>query len=162
MIASLGALLLIAAGGYAGFSALNRVQTSLLRAEEMLRAAQEMRTEIVHYRTPLPQLLERLGERYPCLFPETKNAAGLIRDFSFFSVWKASIQCAALPAVLEEPLLRLGMQLSSGADPETALNAFSDAVRFVRDSFLARKNAAVRLYPSLGLAAGCLLAVLLL
>ena len=162
MIASLGALLLIAAGGYAGFSALNRVQTSLLRAEEMLRAAQEMHTEIVHYRTPLPQLLERLGERYPCLFPETKNFSGLIRDFSFFSVWKASIQCAALPAALEEPLLRLGMQLASGADPEATLDAFGETIRLIRDSLLARKSAAVRLYPSLGLAAGCLLAVLLL
>ena len=162
MTASLGALLLIAAGGYAGFSALSRVQASLLRAEEMLCAAQEMRTEIVHYRTPLPQLLERLGVGYPRLFPETENASDLIRDFSFSSVWSASVRCAALPAPLEEPLLRLGLQLSSGANPEPTLDAFTDAVRLVRDSLLAKKSAAVRLYPSLGLAAGCLLAVLLL
>ena len=73
-----------------------------------------------------------------------------------------SIRCAALPKPLEGPLLRLGEQLSSGADPEQALDALDESVRLTRDSLREKCRAAVRLYPSLGLAAGCLLAVLLL
>lgn len=162
MTAALGALLLIAAGAYAGFLALGGVIAALRCAEDMLLASQEMRTEILRYRTPLPQLLVRLGRQHPRIFPETENAAALVRDFSFLSVWTASVRCAALPKALEQPLLRLGAQLSSGAEPEQALGAFECAVTQVRDTLTERKRSAVRLYPSLGLAGGCLLAILLL
>ena len=121
-----------------------------------------MRTEILCHRTPLPQLLERLGARYPRLFPDAENASMLVREFSFLSVWMANIRCAALPKPLEEPLLRLGAQLCTGTEPEQALDALDASVRLVRDALREKDHAAVRLYPSLGLAAGCLLAVLLL
>ncbi len=162
MTAALGAVFLIAAGAYAGFSALERVGTALCCAEMILNASRDMRTEILCHRTPLPQLLERLGARYPQLFPNAERASALVREFSFFSVWTASIRCAALPKALEEPLLRLGEQLSSGAEPEQAFDALDESVRHVRDALREKKRAAIRLYPSLGLAAGCLLAVLLL
>lgn len=162
MISAFGAILLIAAGGYAGFSALEHIQTALRLAETVLEASRDIRTEILCHRTPLPQMLEWLGARYPRLFPETENTSVLVREFSFFSVWAASIRCAALPKSLEGPLLRLGEQLSSGADPEQTLDALDDSVRLLRDSLREKNGAAVRLYPSLGLAAGCLLAVLLL
>ena len=108
MISAFGAILLIAAGGYAGFSALEHLRTALRSAETILDASRDMRTEILCHRTPLPQLLERLGARYPRLFPDAENASMLVREFSFLSVWTASIRCAALPKVLEEPLLRFG------------------------------------------------------
>ena len=162
MTGALGAILLIVAGAYAGFSALERVGKELQCAEMLLTASRDMRTEILFHRTPLPQLMERLGTRYPRLFPDTGNASALVREFSFLSVWRASIRCASLPKALEEPLLRFGEQLSSGAEPEQALDALEESVRHVRDTLRERKKAAVRLYPSLGLAAGCLLAVLLL
>ena len=114
MISAFGAILLIAAGGYAGFSALEHLRTALRSAETILDASRDMRTEILCHRTPLPQLLERLGARYPRLFPDAENACMLVREFSFLSVWTASIRCAALPKVLEEPLLRLGA-LRSGS-----------------------------------------------
>ena len=155
MISAFGAILLITAGGYAGFSALEHLRTALRSAETILDASRDMRTEILCHRTPLPQLLERLGARYPRLFPNAENACMLVREFSFLSVWTASIRCAAL-------LLRLGTQLSSGAEPEQALDALDVSVRLVRDALREKDRAAVRLYPSLGLAAGCLLAVLLL
>ena len=151
MISAFGAILLIAAGGYAGFSALEHLRTALRSAETILDASRDMRTEILYHRTPLPQLLARLGARYPRLFPDAENACMLVREFSFLSVWTASIRCAALPKPLEEPLLRLG-----------ALDALDASVRLVRDALREKDRAAVRLYPSLGLAAGCLLAVLLL
>ena len=160
MTGALGAILLIAAGAYAGFSALERVGKELQCAEMLLTASRDMRTEILFHRTPLPQLMERLGTRYPRLFPDTGNASALVREFSFLSVWRASIRCASLPKALEEPLLRFGEQLSSGA--EQALDALEESVQHVRDTLRERQKAAVRLYPSLGLAAGCLLAVLLL
>ena len=155
MISAFGAILLIAAGGYAGFSALEHLRTVLRCAETILDASRDMRTEILCHRTPLPQLLERLGARYPRLFHDAENACMLVREFSFLSVWTASIRCAALP----KPL---GAQLSSGAEPEQALDALDASVRLVRDALREKDRAAVRLYPSLGLAAGCLLAVLLL
>ena len=158
MISAFGAILLIAAGGYAGFSALEHLRTALRSAETILDASRDMRTEILCHRTPL----ERLGARYPRLFPDAENACMLVREFSFLSVWTASIRCAALPKPLEEPLLRLGTQLSSGAEPEQALDALDASVRLVRDALREKDRAAVRLYPSLGLAAGCLIAVLLL
>ena len=102
MISAFGAILLIAAGGYAGFSALAHLRTALRSAETILDASRDMRTEILCHRTPLPQLLERLGARYPRLFPDAENACMLVREFSFLSVWTASIRCAALPKVLEE------------------------------------------------------------
>ena len=153
MISAFGAILLITAGGYAGFSALEHLRTALRSAETILDASRDMRTEILCHRTPLPQLLERLGARYPRLFPNAENACMLVREFSFLSVWTASIRCAALPKVLEEPLLRLGTQLSSGAEPEQALDALDVSVRLVRDALREKDRAAVRLYPSLGLAA---------
>lgn len=162
MTAALGAVLLIAAGAYAGFYALERVRTAFRCAEMILEASRDMRTEILCHRTPLPMLLEQLGARYKRIFPQAENASTLVREFSFLSVWTASIRCAALPEPLEEPLLRLGEQLSSGADPEQALDALDDSVRLTRDSLREKSRAAVRLYPSLGLATGCLLAVLLL
>ena len=162
MTGAFGAILLIACGAYAGFSALEHVGKKLQCAEMLLAASRDMRTEILFHRTPLPQLLEQLGTRYPQLFPDTKNASALVREFSFLSVWTASIRCAALAKALEEPLLRLGEQLSSGAEPEQALDALEETVRHARDALREQKKAAVRLYPSLGLAAGCLLAVLLL
>ncbi len=162
MTAAFGAILLIAAGTYTGFSALERVGTALSCAEMILDASRDLRTEILRRRTPLPQVLERLGARFPQLFRSAENASALVRDFSFLSVWTASVRCAALPGALEEPLLRLGEQLSSGAEPEQALDALEESVRPVRDALREKKRAAVRLYPSLGLAAGCLLAVLLL
>ena len=63
MISAFGAILLIAAGGYAGFSALEHLRTALRSAETILDASRDMRTEILCHRTPLPQLLERLGAR---------------------------------------------------------------------------------------------------
>ena len=162
MISAFGAILLITAGGYAGFSVLEHLRTALRSAETILDASRDMRTEILCHRTPLPQLLERLGARYPRLFPDAENACMLVREFSFLSVWTASIRCAALPKVLEEPLLRLGTQLCSGTEPEQALDALDASVRLVRDALREKDRAAVRLYPSLGLAAGGLLAVLLL
>ena len=120
MISAFGAILLITAGGYAGFSALEHLRTALRSAETILDASRDMRTEILCHRTPLPQLLERLGARYPRLFPDAENASMLVREFSFLSVWTASIRCAALPKPLEEPLLRLGAQLCSGTEPERA------------------------------------------
>ena len=155
MISAFGAILLITAGGYAGFSALEHLRTALRSAETILDASRDMRTEILCHRTPLPQLLERLGARYPRLFPDAENACMLVREFSFLSVWTASIRCAALPK-------RLGAQLCSGTEPEQALDALDASVRLVRDALREKDRAAVRLYPSLGLAAGCLLAVLLL
>ena len=118
MISAFGAILLIAAGGYAGFSALEHLRTALRSAETILDASRDMRTEILCHRTPLPQLLERLGARYPRLFPDAENASMLVREFSFLSVWMANIRCAALPKPLEEPLLRLGAQLCSGTEPD--------------------------------------------
>ena len=162
MTAALGADLLIAGGAYAGFYALECTRTAFRFAEMILEASRDMRTEILCHRTPLPVLMERLGSRYPRVFPQAENASALIREFSFLSVWTASIRCAALPKPLEGPLLRLGEQLSSGADPEQALDALDESVRLTRDSLREKCRAAVRLYPSLGLAAGCLLAVLLL
>lgn len=162
MTAALGAVLLIAGGAYAGFYALERTRTAFRCAEMILEALRDMRTEILCHRTPLPMLLERLGARYRRIFPQAENASVLVREFSFLSVWTASIRCAALPKPLEGPLLRLGEQLSSGADPEQALDALDESVRLTRDSLRENCRAAVRLYPSLGLAAGCLLAVLLL
>ena len=50
----------------------------------------------------------------------------------------------------------------TGMEPEQALDALDASVRLVRDALREKDRAAVRLYPSLGLAAGCLLAVLLL
>ena len=58
MISAFGAILLIAAGGYAGFSALEHLRTALRSAETILDASRDMRTEILCHRTPLPQLLE--------------------------------------------------------------------------------------------------------
>ena len=139
MISAFGAILLITAGGYAGFSALEHLRTALRSAETILDASRDMRTEILCHRTPLPQLLERLGARYPRLFPDAENACMLVREFSFLSVWTASIRCAALPKVLEEPLLRLGTQLCSGTEPEQALDALDASVRLVRDA-LRRKG----------------------
>ena len=136
MISAFGAILLIAAGGYAGFSALEHLRTALRSAETILDASRDMRTEILCHRTPLPQLLERLGARYPRLFHDAENACMLVREFSFLSVWTASIRCAALPKPLEEPLLRLGTQLSSGAEPEQALDAFF----YVREYFEMKKK----------------------
>lgn len=162
MTAAFGAILLIAAGAYAGFCALERIRTALRYAETILEASRDMRTEILCHRTPLPQLLERLGTRYPRLFPDAENASMLVREFSFLSVWRASIRCSALPKALEEPILRLGEQLSSGTDPEQALDALEESVRLTRDLLREKDRTAVRLYPSLGFAAGCLLAVLLL
>ena len=95
MISAFGAILLITAGGYAGFSALEHLRTALRSAETILDASRDMRTEILCHRTPLPQLLERLGARYPRLFPDAENACMLVREFSFLSVWTASIRCAA-------------------------------------------------------------------
>lgn len=83
MISAFGAILLIAAGGYAGFSALEHLRTALRSAETILDASRDMRTEILCHRTPLPQLLERLGARYPRLFPDAENASMLVREFSF-------------------------------------------------------------------------------
>ena len=103
MISAFGAILLIAAGGYAGFSALEHLRTVLRCAETILDASRDMRTEILCHRTPLPQLLERLGARYPRLFHDAENACMLVREFSFLSVWTASIRCAALPKPLEVP-----------------------------------------------------------
>ena len=93
MISAFGAILLIAAGGYAGFSALEHLRTALRSAETILDASRDMRTEILCHRTPLPQLLERLGARYPRLFPDAENACMLVREFSFLSVWTA-MRCA--------------------------------------------------------------------
>ena len=123
MTAALGAVLLIAGGAYAGFYALECTRTAFRFAEMILEASRDMRTEILCHRTPLPVLMERLGSRYPRVFPQAENASALIREFSFHSVWTASMRCAALPKPLEGPLLRLGEQLSSGADPEQALDA---------------------------------------
>ena len=162
MTAALGAVFLIAAGTYAGFCALERIRTALRCAETILEASRDIRMEILCHRTALPQLLERLGARYPRLFPDAENASMLVREFSFLSVWTASIRCAALPRALEEPLLRLGEQLSSGTDPEQALDALDESIRLTRDQLREKNRTAVRLYPSLGLAAGCMLAVLLL
>ena len=134
MTAALGAVLLIAGGAYAGFYALERARTAFRCAEMILEASHDMRTEILCHRTPLPMLLERLGARYRRIFPQAENASVLVREFSFLSVWTASIRCAALPKPLEGPLLRLGEQLSSGADPEQALDALDDSVRLTRDS----------------------------
>ena len=147
MISAFGAILLIAAGGYAGFSALEHLRTALRCAETILDASRDMRTEILCHRTPLPQLLERLGARYPRLFPDAENACMLVREFSFLSVWTASIRCAALPKPLEEPLLRLGAQLCSGTEPEQALDALDVSVRLVRDALREKDRAAVRLIP---------------
>lgn len=163
MISAFGAILLIAAGGYAGFSALEHLRTALRSAETILDASRDMRTEILCHRTPLPQLLERLGARYPRLFPDAENASMLVREFSFLSVWTASIRCAALPKVLEEPLLRAGdaALLRHGARSRRSMR-WTFRSGLVRDALREKDRAAVRLYPSLGLAAGCLLAVLLL
>ena len=144
MISAFGAILLIAAGGYAGFSALEHLRTSLRSAETILDASRDMRTEILCHRTPLPQLLERLGARYPRLFPDAENACMLVREFSFLSVWTANIRCAALPKPLEEPLLRLGAQLCSGTEPEQALDALDASVRLVRDALREKVTTALR------------------
>lgn len=47
MISAFGAILLIAAGGYAGFSALEHLRTALRSAETILDASRDMRTEIL-------------------------------------------------------------------------------------------------------------------
>ena len=59
---------------------------------------------------------------------------------------------------------RSGVLVSLGLDGEHSLcrAAQTASVRLVRDALREKDRAAVRLYPSLGLAAGCLLAVLLL
>ncbi len=161
MISAFGAILLITAGGYAGFSALEHLRTALRSAETILDASRDMRTEILCHRTPLPQLLERLGARYPRLFPDAENACMLVREFSFLSVWTASIRCAALPKTAGRAASSAGGAACSGTEPEQALDALDASVRLVRDALREKDRAAVRLYPSLG-AAGCLLAVLLL
>ena len=61
MTAAFGAILLMAAGAYAGFSALERVGAALTCAEMILDASRDLRTDILRRRTPLPQVLERLG-----------------------------------------------------------------------------------------------------
>lgn len=162
MITAYGAVFLIAAGAYAGFSALEKVRSLLGCTETLLAALRDMRTEILYHRTPLPQLLERLGKRYPAVFSHAENTSELVREFSFFAVWSASIRCSSIPKALEEPLLRLGEQLCSGADPEQMLTALEENVSYVRSSLREKEQTARRLYPSLGIAAGCILAVLLL
>lgn len=162
MITAYGAVFLIAAGAYAGFSAFETVRSSLGCTETLLAALRDMRTEILYHRTPLPQLLERLGKRYPAVFSPAENTSELVREFSFFAVWSASIRCSSIPKALEEPLLRFGEQLSSGADPEQMLTALEENVSYVRSSLREKEQTARRLYPSLGIAAGCILAVLLL
>lgn len=158
----LGFLLLIAAGGYAGASLLYALDTQLRQAERLLAAAETMRTEILFRRTPLPAMAERLSRTYPDLLPGMENASRLLADFSFDEVWRAAVRCAALPGALEEPLLLLGGSLSAGAEPERALTAFTETVKSVRGSLREKRAANARLYPSLGIAAGCMLALLLL
>lgn len=50
-----------------------------------------------------------------------------------------------------------GAQLCSGTEPEQALDALDASVRLVRDALREKDHAAVRLYPSLGLAAAVFL-----
>lgn len=161
MISAFGAILLIAAGGYAGFSALEHLRTALRSAETILDASRDMRTEILCHRTPLPQLLERLGARYPRLFPDAENASMLVREFSFLSSGRRAF---AVPRCPRCWIRFFGWGRSSAPARSRSRRSMRWTFRsgLVRDALREKDRAAVRLYPSLGLAAGCLLAVLLL
>ena len=131
-------------------------------AETILDASRDMRTEILCHRTPFRSCWSDWGARYPRLSRMQKTLPCSFGSSRFSRSGRRAFAAARCPRCWKSRFFGWGRSSAparsrSRRSMRWTFRSGSCAMRCEK-----KDRAAVRLYPSLGLAAGCLLAVLLL
>ncbi len=171
---ALGAVLVVGAGGVTGFSLASRMEWRLRELERLEAALLCLRGEISYSLTPLPQALQRAGER-------AGGAIGTL--FCRFGASTGLSQRRTAAEALEEILATSGVGAGAGIDASvreilTELSAYlgtsghNEQCRFIdmsldkakrlRQEFEDECRKRVKLYRYLGLLGGACVAVILL
>ena len=158
----LGFLLLLLAGAGAGLSAAGEIRRSLRRTEAAIRLGNRMRFFVCVRHLALPETMARLGDEFSWLYRPPGEREAEMRRNGFLHLWRDEVQSAGFPPVSESVLLRIGAELSDGEDPERVFAAALSELQSYREVFRTRNRETGRLYPVVGLSAGCMLGILLL
>ena len=170
MIRLMGALLTAGGGACLGFAAAGRLTRRARVLRQLAGALEQMDREISFRLTPMPQLMERLGEEYPqpvgTLFVRCCQGLDQLGEHSLAEIWRSALEKTDLDledretAVLGELGEVLGRFEESGLRSALARTAeeLDQAAELARQE--AEKRG--RMYRVLGLAAGGLLVILLL
>lgn len=157
----LGVLLVVAASGAMGVSASLELRRRVRELEEGLEIAGRMRTEVCTRRLPLPQVLQVLAQAYPRRFPGAEEALNALEQVPFRLLWAAVVQAMGLCPEAREPLTALGNALARGDEPQRAFDLCQERLQAAKERAARLQEERGRLYTALGVAAGCLLAIVL-
>ena len=154
----LGALLLIAGGGWAGLGRRRELQRRVRLWERLISSAERLRTEAALLCTPFPQAAECLGKAYPELWGALAEASA--PGEPFMERWRRAARELPLPAA-RELFLSLGEEIGGGGEAARAAEACLARLGELREAALREAEEKGRLSAPLGFCAGGLLAILL-
>ncbi len=159
---ALGAAMILAACGGAGWSAARDLDRQVRLLRDMGRAADRLRTEICLRRQPLPEAFRMLAVTYPAYFSGAEEAEKLFPELSFTELWRAAVRGIGLAEEAERALLGLVEDLAAGEPPEDAFDRCREELR--RELALSEERRAknARLYMAAGAALGSLVVIVLL
>lgn len=157
----IGVLLVVAASGAMGISASLELRRRVRDLEEGLELSGRMRMEVCVRRLSLPQVLQVLAEAYPRRFPDVQDTLAALPQVPFRLLWSAVVQAMGLCPEAGEPLAALGEALSRGDEPERAFALCEERLRAAGERAARLQEERSRLYTALGVAGGCLLAIVL-
>lgn len=135
---------------------------SLSNTEKAERMMGRFRSLVCIQCLPLPTAMEQLRAEYPSFFPNQQEISRELCCRSFGEIWSEAVHQMGFSGHLERILIPIGRELSTGEDPESCFERVRLELLEYRTECIRQKREAVRLYPALGLSAGCLLAILLI
>lgn len=170
MIRIAGAALLMLAGGLFAYGKVSAMKEHLRMLSSLISALGVMTCEIRVNLTPLGELIEGLADPadpYAGAFFENVFSALRRQGAPYFSrCWRdaATACCSCLRAEEQTALCELGEVLGRYDTPEecAAIDRCVQTLKSAYDALRMRYSTDARLYTGLGLAAGCILAIVFL
>lgn len=159
MLNLLGSFLIISSAGGIGLREALRIRRISRDADTALRLLSRMETLILFSHAPLPQLLRRLREEMPSLFPSVESEPDT--DASYSDVWSECVRIMPLDGSVCLPLRQLGESIFSGCDPASAIGETRGKLKAEQEEALRKWREYGKLYSTLGFVIGCFLVILL-
>ena len=161
----IGLIFLILCGAMAGMACSGKLRMKLERTEKLCSFLREMGVLMQYQMSTLGELLDTFSNR--SVYQEfqflSQTAAHMQQQTPFVQAWSEQVQAEKhLPSEVKEVLLELGEELGT-TDLEGQLSALSQAhiqLQRFQDTYRVTYQKKGKLYHSLGLLAGLLLAVL--
>lgn len=162
MIRWLGALMIVLSCTFIGWREQRVIRLGMLSIKDAERVIEVLRLHICIRGLPLPSVLEELERGLPGRFSKVAETYKNLRDVSFADYWQSCLLAGKMCQECVLILTEATESLISGHTPERVLDSAQQQLACAMEYAVNRQQEMGRLPLTFGVAAGCMLVLILL